>query len=110
MTEHKQRPHLAYAISAGEDARIQLDLIDGANGTPSFTGATVSVLFTPEEDTAFTNAGVLNTDPTQRPQAYVDVLDTDTTSMNTPQTVVATITTTFSDATKSVQEFTFDLV
>ena len=110
MTEHKRTPHLPYSIAPGEDVRIPIDLIDGADSTPNFTGATVSVLFTPANDAAFTNAGVLNSDPKQRPQAYVDILDTDTSAMSTGQQVQATVTTTFSDATLTITKFTFDLL
>jgi hypothetical protein len=59
-----------------------------------WTGADVVVDFTPSLDAtaAFQKDGVLDGDPTTAPQAYVDLEDTDTDSLDAPQLLSVVVT------------------
>jgi hypothetical protein len=112
MPDFTHRPRLA-PIVQGQDVRFQFHVQRVDTETDrDWTGATVSVEFTPANpaDAAFTKAGVLDADPTTAPQAYVDIVPGDTSGFQAPQLLSVVITTTLASGNIDKCRFEVPLV
>ncbi|MBT8198951.1 MAG: hypothetical protein KJO36_00405 [Acidimicrobiia bacterium] len=100
IEQYKWVPRLD-PVAPGADVRIQFSVKNSYDGAwRDYTSATVSVLFTPERGDAFTKSGALNTDAATGPQCYVDVADTDTSSLDPDQDMTGEATVTLSGGSK----------
>lgn len=96
-------------IVRGMDARVHLSAQDSADANRDWTGATVSVKFYTTHPTdagaTFTKSGALSGTPTAPPQAYVDIVPADTSSLAAPQNLLAVVTVTLSGGKKDRARF-----
>lgn len=101
MNASQLRPD-AGAFRVGSDFRLRF-LVRDQDGDPrDYTGATMAsgcASFTDDAGTElWTATAALTATPSQEPQVQVDVADTDTAAIVTPQVVDCTVTITLADA------------
>lgn len=89
------------SIRAGADARVRFKVRNKGDDTVrDYTGGSVTATCTPEVGAAFTPTAALDASPSAEPQVLIDIADTQTSGLVTPQILTLAVTVTLSDATK----------